>query len=83
MILKNKDLDLAIIDGRMGNVEGELGGRTGRFDLMVFSEDPVAADAVGASILSFNPLSITHLRLAQEKTLGVADLREIDVMEVG
>ena len=77
-----KKPDLAVIDGRMGNVAGELGGRTRRFDLMVFSEDPVAADAVGASILGLNPLSITHLRLAQDKALGIADLRKIDIVEV-
>jgi uncharacterized protein (DUF362 family) len=77
-----KTPDLAIIDGRMGNVAGELGGRTRRFDLMVFSEDPVAADAVGASILGLDPLSITHLRLAQDKALGTADLGKIDLVEV-
>jgi len=77
-----KTPDLAVIDGRMGNVAGELGGRTRRFDLMVFSEDPVAADAVGASILGLNPRSITHLRLAQDKALGIADLRKIDIVEV-
>ncbi|MFQ6080687.1 MAG: DUF362 domain-containing protein [Candidatus Bathyarchaeia archaeon] len=77
-----KTPDLAIIDGRTGNVAGELGGRTRRFNLMVFSEDPVAADAVGASILGLNPLSITHLRLAQDRALGVADLRKIDIVEV-
>lgn len=67
--------NLAIIDGRMGNVGGELGGRTKRFNLMLFSEDPVAADAVGASILGFDPLSIIHLRLAQEKALGIVEIK--------
>jgi len=81
-INRYKTPDLAIIDGRMGNVAGELGGRTKRFDLMVFSEDPVAADAVGASILGLNPLSVTHLRLAQDKALGIADLKKIDIVEV-
>ena len=77
-----KTPDLAIIDGRMGNVTGELGGRTRSFNLMVFSEDPVAADAVGASILGLNPLSITHLRLAQDKALGIADLKKIEIVKV-
>jgi len=42
----------------------------------------VAADAVGASILGLNPLSVTHLRLAQDKALGIADLKKIDIVEV-
>lgn len=42
----------------------------------------MAADAVGASILGLNPLSITHLRLAQDKALGIADLRKIEIVKV-
>lgn len=77
-----KKPNLAIIDGREGCLGGELGGRAKRFDLMIFSEDSVAADAVGAEILGYHPTSISHLRLAQERGLGMAELSEIEVKEV-
>mgnify|MGYP005840232453 CR=1 FL=1 len=74
--------NLAIIDGREANVKGELGGEIQTFDLMIFSQDPVAADAVGAKILGVDPLSVKHLILAQEKGLGTADLGKIEVREL-
>jgi len=49
---------------------------------MIFSLDPVAADAVGAKILGIDPLSVKHLKLAQEKGLGVADPRKIEIKEL-
>nr|MDO8082125.1 DUF362 domain-containing protein [Candidatus Freyarchaeota archaeon] len=74
--------NLAIIDGREANVRGELGGEIQTFDLMIFSQDPVAADAVGANVLGVDPLSVKHLKLAQEKGLGIADLGKIDIREL-
>jgi len=49
---------------------------------MIFSEDPVAADALGARLLGYDPMSIRHLRLAHEVGLGTAELSEIEVVEV-
>ena len=74
--------NLAVIDGRVVNVQYELGGETKKFDLMIFSQDPVAADAVGAKILGVDPLSVQHLKLAEEKGLGIADLGKIEIKEV-
>ncbi|MBC8521174.1 MAG: hypothetical protein H8D26_04190 [Methanomicrobia archaeon] len=76
-----KKPDLALIDG-IESSSRELGGEVTRYDLMILSEDPVAADAVGANILGLNPLSVPHLKLAQEKGLGMARLEEIDVEEI-
>ncbi len=70
--------DLALIDG-VESSSRELGGEVTRYDLMIFSEDPVAADAVGANILGLDPLSVPHIKLAQEKGLGIATLEEIEV----
>jgi len=72
---------LAIIDGRMACVGGELGGELVPKGLIIFSEDPVAADAVGARLLGYEPLGVKHLRLAEERGLGVADLRRIEIVE--
>lgn len=78
-----KKPDLAIIDGRKGNVDSELGRRVKEFSLMIFSEDPVAADAVGATKLGYDPLTVRHLVLAQEKGLGTADLENMEIVELG
>jgi len=73
--------DLAVIDGRL-SLDSELGGRERKFDVMIFSEDPVAADAMGAKILGLNPLAVPHLKLAQEAGLGTCDLKRIEVVEL-
>jgi len=73
--------DLAVIDGRLG-LDSELGGRERKFDVMILSEDPVAADAVGAKILGLNPLAVPHLKLAQDAGLGICDLKRIEVVEL-
>jgi len=73
--------DLALIDG-IESSNKELGGDVTRYDLMLFSEDLVAADAVGAQILGLDPLSVPHIKLAQEKGLGIARMNEIEIEEV-
>ena len=55
-----KTPDLALIDG-IESSSHELGGEVTRHNLMIFSEDPVAADAVGADILGLDPLSVPHI----------------------
>ncbi len=73
---------LAVIDGRVAGVGRELGARPKKLGLMIFSEDLVAADAVGARYLGYDPLKIGHLKLGQEKGLGTANLEKIDVIMV-
>ncbi len=73
---------LAIIDGRQACIGGELGGESKEFNVMIFSTDLVAADAVGAKLLGYEPLSITHLKLAQELELGTADLKQIEAVRI-
>jgi len=74
---------LAVIDGRIAGIGGELGAKPRGLAAMIFSEDLVAADALGAKYLGYDPISIRHLRLAQEKGLGVADLSKMEILEVG
>jgi len=73
--------DLAVIDGRLG-LDSELGGKERKFGVMIFSEDPVAADAVGAKILGLDPLAVPHLKLAQDVRLGTCDLRRIEIVQL-
>ena len=80
-INRYKKPDLAVIDG-IESSGRELGGEATRYEVMIFSEDPVAADAVGAHILGLNPRSVPHIQLAQEKGLGNARLEELEIAEM-
>ncbi len=73
--------DLALIDG-IESSDKELGREVTRYDLMICSKDPVAADAVGANILGLNPLSVPHIKLAQDKGLGIARIEEMEIEEM-
>ncbi len=73
--------DLAVIDG-IASSGKELGGAVTRYGVMLVSEDLVAADAVGSQILGVDPLSVPHIKLAQEKGLGTARLEEIEKEEI-
>src|ERR671931_1797241 len=72
---------LAVMDGTvMGDGAGPrtMVPRVG--NLILASEDQVAIDAVAARIMGFDPLSIPYLRMCQERDLGVADPRKIDIV---
>ncbi|RLI81958.1 hypothetical protein DRP07_06200 [Archaeoglobales archaeon] len=71
---------LAVIDGRIAGLGGELSSRPKKMGLMIISDDPVAADTVAASYLGLNSLSIGHIRLAAESGLGIADLNKIKIV---
>ena len=48
--------------------------------VILAGSDQVAVDAVCARLMGFNPLDIPFLRIAHDRGLGVADLREIDIV---
>jgi uncharacterized protein (DUF362 family) len=43
------------------------------------SADSVAIDAVAARMMGFDPMSIPFLRMAHERGLGVADLKDVEI----
>ncbi|MBS7628768.1 DUF362 domain-containing protein [Candidatus Bathyarchaeota archaeon] len=59
--------------------EGPFRGDTLNLDLIVAGDNAVAADAVMANIMGYDPKKIMHLRLAFEKGLGPISLNDIDV----
>jgi uncharacterized protein (DUF362 family) len=46
---------------------------------LLASADSVAIDAVAASLMGFDPLSIPYIRMCHERGLGVGDLRKIEI----
>jgi uncharacterized protein (DUF362 family) len=57
--------DLHVLDGLT-----VCGSKTLRLGLVMVSQDPVAVDAVAATIMGVNPKSVVHLRLAEKEGLG-------------
>jgi uncharacterized protein (DUF362 family) len=49
-------------------------------DYMLAGADQVAIDAVAAKMMGFDPMSISYIRLAHERGLGVGDPREIEIV---
>ncbi|MEW6380961.1 MAG: DUF362 domain-containing protein [bacterium] len=73
--------DLALIDGTIG-LEG-LGPSEGdpkKAGLVVASQDCLAADAVAAFLMGFEPASIPHLRMAAERGTGTIDLAGMHIL---
>jgi len=49
-------------------------------NLVIAGTDPVAVDAVGATVMGIEPTEIKHLLLAEKKGLGTCNLEEITVL---
>ncbi len=48
--------------------------------IILASGDSVAADAVAARIMGFDPMSIPYIRMCHEQDLGIGDLQEIEIV---
>ena len=72
---------LAVMDGTvMGDGAGPrtMVPRVG--NLILASADQVAIDAIAARVMGFDPLTIPYLRMCQERGLGVADPKRIELV---
>ena len=60
-----------VIDGFIGmEGRGPVNGTPIKMDTIIAGEDPVATDAVGATVMGFNPEDIGHLKMSHEKGIG-------------
>lgn len=62
---KVMSFNLHILDGLIA-----YGSKTLRLGLITASQDPVATDAVAATVMGVNPNSVTHVKLAEKERLG-------------
>ena len=70
--------DLTIMDALQGmEGQGPGSGTAVTMNLVLASKDPVAVDAVAATIMGIPPALITHLVLAANENIGVIDLNNI------
>src|SRR6266513_2088804 len=71
----------AVMDGTvMGDGAGPRTMIPREGNLILASADQVAIDAIAAKIMGFDPLSIRYLAMCQERGLGVADPRDIEII---
>jgi uncharacterized protein (DUF362 family) len=72
--------DWVIIDGTVGmEGMGPAYGKPKKTGMVVIGNDPLAADAVASRLMGFDPLSIPHLRLCDERGLGHARCEDMIV----
>ena len=70
----------AMMDGSFaGDGPGPRAMRWHVKNLLLASADQVAIDAVAASLMGFDPMSIKFIRLAHDAGLGCGDPREIEI----
>jgi uncharacterized protein (DUF362 family) len=71
---------LSVIDGIIAGEGHETSGNPIEMNLVIAGTDPVAVDAVGATVMGIEPTEIKHLLLAEKKGLGTCNLEEITVL---
>ncbi len=71
---------IVIIDGLYSlDKHGPMYGEAVRTDLLLVSDNTVAADALGATIMGFTPSHISHLAMAGKAGLGPLALTDMEV----
>lgn len=72
-----------VMDGTFaGDGPGPRAMRPHVKNLLLASDDPVAMDAVGASLMGFDPMSLPFIRMSDERALGHGRLENIEVVGI-
>jgi uncharacterized protein (DUF362 family) len=71
---------IAVIDGVIAGEGHETSGNPVEMNIVIAGRDPVAVDAVGATVMGIPPSEVKHLLLAEEKGLGTSDLNQIEIL---
>ena len=84
LVLMQKELHpavFAVMDGTVcGNGAGPRTMEPVEKDFILASADSVAIDAVAAHMMGFEPMEIPYLRMCHERELGVADMKDIEIV---
>ena len=72
--------NLVIIDGTYALTDhGPMFGTPIRKNLLIVANNIIVADALGASLMGVNPLSVKHIKTAEEYGLGTTNLSKVKV----
>lgn len=84
LLYMQRELHPAVFTVMDGTVAGDGAGPRTMIprikNLILASADSVAIDAIAARLMGFDPMSIPFLRMAHERGLGVADVRDIELV---
>lgn len=84
LLYMQRELHPAIFTVMDGTVAGDGAGPRTMIprvkNLLLAASDSVAIDAIASRLMGFDPLSIPFLRMAEERGLGIADPRHIDLV---
>ncbi len=79
-LFKHLPCDLVVIDGILGmEGDGPVDGTPVSMGVVLASTDPVAADAVAATLMGFDPHDIGYLEALSGRGTGTNDMSKIDV----
>lgn len=78
-LYKQLRFDVGIIDGVMALESGPSGSSAVPMGVVLAGFDPVAVDAVGATLMGIDPSEVRYLALCHESSLGTIDMSRIDV----
>lgn len=70
----------AVVDGIIAGEGSETSGNPLEMNLVIAGRDPVAVDTVGAAVMSVDPDTVDHIKLAVSKGLGTNDFNRIEVL---
>jgi uncharacterized protein (DUF362 family) len=71
---------VAVIDGIIAGEGHETSENPVEMNLVLAGIDPIAVDAVGATVMGLPPETVKHLYLAEQKGLGTCNLKKITVV---
>ena len=84
LLYMQRELHPAVFTVMDGTVAGDGAGPRTMIprikNLVLASSDSVAIDAIAARLMGFDPMSIPFLRMAHERGLGVADVRDLEMV---
>ena len=84
LLYMQRELHPAVFTVMDGTVAGDGAGPRTMIprvkNLILAASDSVAIDAIAARLMGFDPLSIPFLRMAQERGLGIADPKDIELV---
>jgi len=69
-----------VIDGLVGAEFDETNGSPVEMDLIIAGQDMVAVDTVGTTIIGIDLEKVKYLKLSEERSLGVSNLKDIEVL---
>jgi uncharacterized protein (DUF362 family) len=71
---------ITVVDGLYGlNVHGPMFGNPIKMDLILVSDNIVAADALGARIMGISPRKVKHIMTAENERLGTTNVETIRI----